>query len=72
MAGTSPVSYKHNFLFFALTVFEIVLYFSLYEAVSQREGGRTEIKYVKEKTLSKQPPPALTAKTIHPCPSYPN
>ena len=41
-------------------------YFSLYRAVSQREGERTDRR---EKKMSKQPPPAPTASTVGPCPT---
>ena len=36
-------------------------YFSLYRAVSQREGERVK--------MSKQPPPAPTASAVGPCPT---
>ena len=39
-------------------------YFSLYRAVSQREGERKD-----ERKMSKQPPPAPTESTIGPCPT---
>ena len=42
--------------------------FSLYRAVSQREGERNEKRYMREK-MSKQPPPAPTASAISPCPT---
>ena len=41
-------------------------YFSLYRAVSQREGEREKIE---ENKMSKQPSPAPTASTIGPCPT---
>ena len=43
-------------------------YSSLYQAVSQREGDRGEIGYMREK-LSKQPPPAPTTSAVGPCPT---
>ena len=43
-------------------------YFSLYRAVSQREGERKEKRQMREK-MSKQPPPAPTASAIGPCPT---
>ena len=43
-------------------------YFSLYRAVSQREGERIEIGYMRLK-MSKQPPPAPTASAVGPCPT---
>ena len=43
-------------------------YFSLYQAVSQREGERGE-KGQRRVKLSKQPPPALTASAIGPWPT---
>ena len=43
-------------------------YFSLYRAVSQREGERKEKWYTREK-MSKQPPPAPTASAVGPCPT---
>ena len=43
-------------------------YFSLYRAVSQREGERKEKRYMREK-MSKQPQPAPTASGIGPCPA---
>ena len=43
-------------------------YFSLYRAVSQREGERGEKGQTRVK-MSKQPPPAPTASTIGPCPT---
>ena len=42
-------------------------YFSLYRAVSQREGERGEKRQMREK-MSKQPPPAPTASATGPCP----
>ena len=42
-------------------------YFSLYGAVSQREGEREE-KGQRRVKMSKQPPPAPTASAICPCP----
>ena len=39
-------------------------YFSLYRAVSQREGKRIEIR----EKMSKQPPSAPTASAVGPCP----
>ena len=41
-------------------------YFSLYRAVSQREGERGEKGQMREK-MSKQPPPAPTASATGPC-----
>ena len=43
-------------------------YFSLYRAVSQREGERGEKGQMREK-MSKQPPPAPTASATGPCPT---
>ena len=43
-------------------------YFSLYRAVSQREGERGEKRQGRVKT-SKQPPPAPTASAVGPCPT---
>ena len=43
-------------------------YFSLYRAVSQREGERGEKGQMRVK-MSKQPPPALTASAVGPCPT---
>ena len=43
-------------------------YFSLYRAVSQREGGKGEIGQMRVKR-SKQPPPAPTACAVGPCPT---
>ena len=43
-------------------------YFSLYQAVSQREGERGE-KGQRRVKISKQPPPAPTASAIGPCPT---
>ena len=43
-------------------------YFSLYRAVSQREGERGEKRQMREK-MSKQPPPAPTASATGPCPT---
>ena len=43
-------------------------YFSLYRAVSQREGERKEKGWVRVK-MSKQPPPAPTASAAGPCPT---
>ena len=43
-------------------------YFSLYRAVSQREGERGEKGQMREKML-KQPPPAPTASATGPCPT---
>ena len=43
-------------------------YFSLYRAVSQREGERGE-KGQRRVKMSKQPPPAPTASAIGPCPT---
>ena len=43
-------------------------YFSLYRAVSQREGERSE-KTIDERKISKQPPPASTASAVGPCPT---
>ena len=40
-------------------------YFSLYRAVSQREGERKEV--IDERKMSKQPPPAPIASAIGPC-----
>ena len=40
---------------------------SLYRVVSQREGDRGEIGYMREK-MSKQPPPAPTTSSVGPCP----
>ena len=42
-------------------------YFSLYRAVSQREGEREE--RIEERKMSKQPPPAPFASAIGPCPT---
>ena len=42
-------------------------YFSLYQAVSQREGERGE--RIDESKMSKPPPPAPTASVIGPCPT---
>ena len=42
-------------------------YFSLYRAVSQREGERR--KRIDESKMSKPPPPAPTASAIGPCPT---
>ena len=44
------------------------LYFSLYRAVSQREGDRGEKGQMRVK-MSKQPPPAPTASAGGPCPT---
>ena len=41
-------------------------YFSLYRAVSQREGERGERGQMRVK-MSKQPPPAPTASAVGPC-----
>ena len=41
-------------------------YFSLYRAISQREGERRELTDERKK-MSKQPPPAPTASTVGPC-----
>ena len=43
-------------------------YFSLYRVVSQREGERKEKGQMRVK-MSKQPPPALTASAVGPCPT---
>ena len=43
-------------------------YFSLYRAVSQREGEREEKGKMRVK-MSKQPPPAPTASAVDPCPT---
>ena len=43
-------------------------YFSLYRAISQREGERGEKGQTRIK-MSKQPPPAPTASKIGPCPT---
>ena len=43
-------------------------YFSLYQAVSQREEER-EAKRQRRVKMSKQPPPAPTASAIGPCPA---
>ena len=43
-------------------------YFSLYRAVSQREGERGKKGKMKVK-ISKQPPPAPTASAVGPCPT---
>ena len=43
-------------------------YFSLYRAVSQREGERGEKGQMRVK-MSKQPPPAPTASAVGPCPT---
>ena len=43
-------------------------YFSLYRAVSQREGEREEKEHMRVK-MSKQPPPAPTASALGPCPT---
>ena len=43
-------------------------YFSLYRAVSQREGERGEKGQMRVK-MSKQPPPASTASAVGPCPT---
>ena len=43
-------------------------YFSLYWAVSQREGERGEKEQMRVK-MSKQPPPAPTASAVGPCPT---
>ena len=43
-------------------------YFSLYRAVSQREGERGE-KGLMGVKMSKQPPPAPTASAVGPCPT---
>ena len=43
-------------------------YFSLYRAVSQREGEREEKGQMRVK-MSKQPPPAPTASAAGPCPT---
>ena len=43
-------------------------YFSLYRAVSQRQGERGEKGQMREK-MSKQPPPAPTASATGPCPT---
>ena len=43
-------------------------YFSLYRAVSQREGERGEKGQMRLK-MSKQPPPAPTASAVGPCPT---
>ena len=42
-------------------------YFSLYRAVSQREGEKGE--RIDERKMSKPPPPAPTASAIGPCPT---
>ena len=43
-------------------------YFSLYRAVSQREGERGETGQMRVK-MSKQPPPAPTTSAVGPCPT---
>ena len=43
-------------------------YFSLYQAVSQREGERGEKGQMRVK-MSKQPQPAPTASAVGPCPT---
>ena len=43
-------------------------YFSLYRAVSQREGEREE-KGQRRVKMSKQPPPVPTASAVGPCPT---
>ena len=43
-------------------------YFSLYRAVSRREGERGEKGQMRVK-MSKQPPPAPTASAVGPCPT---
>ena len=43
-------------------------YFSLYRAVSQREGERGEKEQMRVK-MSKQLPPAPTASAVGPCPT---
>ena len=43
-------------------------YFSLYRAVSQREGERGKKGQMRVK-MSKQPPPAPTARAVGPCPT---
>ena len=43
-------------------------YFSLYRAVSQREGERGE-KMIDESKMSKQPPTAPTTSAVGPCPT---
>ena len=43
-------------------------YFSLYRVVSQREGEREEKGQMRVK-MSKQPPPAPTARAVGPCPT---
>ena len=42
-------------------------YFSLYRAVSHREGERGKKVWMRVK-MSKQPPPAPTASAVGPCP----
>ena len=42
-------------------------FFSLYRAVSQREGERREM--IDERKMSKQPPPAHAASAMGPCPT---
>ena len=42
-------------------------YFSLYRVISQREGEREEKGQMRAK-MSKQPPPAPTARAVGPCP----
>ena len=44
-------------------------YFSLYRAVSQREGERKEKKDRSEKKCPNKPPPAPTASATGPCPT---
>ena len=44
-------------------------YFSLYRAVSQREGGERGEKGQMRVKMSKQPPPAPTASAVGPCPT---
>ena len=43
-------------------------YFSLYRAVSKREGEKGEKEQMRVK-MSKQPPPAPTASAVGPCPT---
>ena len=43
-------------------------YFSLYRAVSQRDGEREEKGQMRVK-MSKQPPPTPTASAVGPCPT---
>ena len=48
----------------------LIQYFSLFRAVSQREGERKEKRETRrEKKMSKQPPSAHTASTVGPCPT---